>query len=43
MDRNLDVYSESCMKIKDKQIRKEMMEEVLDTKQKVIKVMDVLR
>lgn len=31
------------MKIKDKQIRKEMMEEVLDTKQKVIKVMDVLR
>ena len=43
MDKQLDLYSESCMKVKDRQIKAEMMEAILECKAKIANIINILR
>jgi hypothetical protein len=42
MDASVDGYSDLCMKIKDKQIKSELMDEVISCKQRIASVLSLL-
>ena len=43
LDREVDMYAQTAMKVKDRESRRELMDEVTDFKQKVQKVLEILR
>jgi hypothetical protein len=43
LDKELDVYMELAFKIKDRDLKKEIMQEIYDCKERTRKIMEVLR
>lgn len=43
LDREVDMYVQSAMKIKDREVRRELMDKVSECKTKVVQVLEVLR
>ena len=43
LDRDIDLYMEDAMKIKNREIKRELMDQALDCKRKVAKVIEILR
>lgn len=43
MDKQLDLYSETCMQVKDRQIKSEMMEAILECKAKIANIINIIR
>jgi len=43
LDSDIDVFSSDAQKIKNREVRREIMDQVLDCKRKVAKVIEVFR